>query len=159
MRILVLADTHIPVASSDIPPQIYKCIEGVDLILHAGDIAEKAFFEKLSSFKEIKAVKGNMDTDALMGILPAKRVINIGKFKIGLIHGWGNSANLLHCLRNEFENVDSIVFGHTHSSVNFVKDGVLFFNPGSPTDKIFATANSYGILEINESIKGEIITL
>ena len=55
--------------------------------------------------------------------------------------------------------MDVIVFGHSHSPVNELRDGILFFNPGSPTDKIFAKYNSYGILTINKEIKGEIIRL
>ena len=62
-------------------------------------------------------------------------------------------------LKKEFGKVDVIVFGHTHSSQNEIKNGVLFFNPGSVTDKVFAKENSYGILEINSSIKGRIVKL
>jgi len=63
-------------------------------------------------------------------------------------------------VKAEFANVDAIVFGHSHIAVNIVKDGVLFFNPGSPTDKIFSTANTYGILEVSDKkIEGMIFTI
>ena len=55
--------------------------------------------------------------------------------------------------------MDAIVFGHSHSPINEVHDGILFFNPGTPTDKVFATFNSFGILEVNDKIKGRILRL
>jgi hypothetical protein len=60
----------------------------------------------------------------------------------------------------EKDKVDIIVFGHSHNPVNETRDGILYFNPGSPTDKMFSPYNSYGIIEINEnSVEGKIIKL
>ena len=47
MRILVISDTHIPRAAQDLPDVIYKEIETADMIVHAGDFAEKYLFDKL----------------------------------------------------------------------------------------------------------------
>jgi predicted phosphodiesterase len=59
------------------------------------------------------------------------------------------------------DNVDCVVFGHSHQIYNQTPaDGVLMFNPGSPTDTIFAHFKSFGILETSpEGVKGEIIRL
>lgn len=160
MRILVISDTHIPRSAHDLPEAIYKEIENVDMIVHAGDIVEKDLLEKLQSLRETKAVYGNMDSSALQHIIKDKEVFQAGSFKIGLIHGYGAPANLIDTVAGEFKGVDAIIFGHSHEAVNMVKDGVLFFNPGSPTDKIFAKANSYGILEImDKKIEGKIIKI
>lgn len=160
MRILVLSDTHIPRVAHDMPEQIYNEIKNVDMILHAGDFVEKSLWEKLVSLKETKAVYGNMDSQALRAILRPKDIVEIGKMKIGLIHGYGAPRDLLETVRHEFSGVDAIVFGHSHSALNVTKDGVLFFNPGSPTDTIFATTNSYGILDVTDrDIKGTIVKL
>jgi len=51
------------------------------------------------------------------------------------------------------------VYGHTHRAANEVRDGILFFNPGSATDKRFASRNTIGILEVGEKINGKIIEL
>jgi len=161
MRILVLSDTHMPRTAHDLPERIYAEIQNVDMIFHAGDFVEKELLDKLKSLKEIKAVTGNMDSRVLYGILNAKEVIPIGRFKIGLIHGYGAPRDIVETVRGEFGTaVDAIVFGHSHSPMNMVKDGILFFNPGSPTDKIFAAYNSYGILEVTDKkIEGKIIRL
>ena len=89
-----------------------------------------------------------------------KEVFNVGRVKVGLIHGYGAPANLVETVRGEFKDVDAIIFGHSHSALNIVKDGILFFNPGSPTDKIFAQTNTYGILEVTgKKIEGKIVRI
>jgi hypothetical protein len=99
-----------------------------------------------------------MDSSAVRKRLKEKEIIAAGKFKIGLIHGYGAPKDLLQTVKGEFKNVDAIVFGHSHAAVNIKKDGMLYFNPGSPTDTIFAKANTYGILEVTEKgIEGTIV--
>ena len=160
MRILVISDTHIPRAAHDIPPAIYKEIENVDMIVHAGDFVERELYEKLKTVRPLKAVCGNMDASDLRHILNEKEIFEAGNFTVGLIHGYGAPANLMETVRSEFAEVNAIIFGHSHSPVNVVKDGVLFFNPGSPTDKVFARTNSYGIIEVSEEkIEGKIIQI
>jgi hypothetical protein len=158
MKIIVISDTHIPRAAVDLPKSLYDAIAGADLILHAGDFVEIELLERLRSLKTTIGVSGNMDSKSLRDILNQKEVVSAGKFKIGLIHGYGAPDALMRMVRAEFGKVDAIVFGHSHVPMNTVEKGVLFFNPGSPTDKVFSPYNSYGVLTVTESgIKGEII--
>ena len=160
MKIGVLSDTHIPVAAYELPKNLIEALKGVDLILHAGDLIEYSVIKSLNKIAKTEAVCGNMDSLELRKILPQKKVIQAGKFSIGLIHGYGPAFNLINRLKDEFsEHLDVIVFGHSHLPANKLIDGVLYFNPGSPTDKLFAKNNSYGILTINNEIKGEVIKL
>ncbi len=160
MKILVLSDTHIPRAAADLPKAIYDAIEGVDLILHAGDFVELQTLEELRRMKETIGVFGNMDSKALREVLKPKEIINAGAFKIGLVHGYGPPGELTKAVRAEFGKVDAIVFGHAHKPINIIEGGVLLFNPGSPTDKVFSPYNSYGILDVTASgIKAEIVKL
>jgi putative phosphoesterase len=68
------------------------------------------------------------------------------------MHGYGDPRNLIELLKKEFSNPrpDIIVFGHSHMPMNECIEGVLFFNPGSPTDTAFAPYKSYGIIEIKD---------
>lgn len=160
MRILVLSDTHIPRVAAELPEKIYEEIADADMILHAGDFVEKELLDKLAVLKEIRAVHGNMDEAGLMTRLKQKEVIEIGNFRIGLMHGYGAPRDLPDTVGREFANVDAIVFGHSHSPMNEVRRGILFFNPGSPTDTMFAKIRSYGILEVSDKgIVGRIIEL
>lgn len=161
MRIGVISDTHIPKMAKDIPKAVYNGFKNVDLILHAGDFVEADFLKKLKDFKKTIGVYGNLDSGEVTNILKAKEIIEVGGFRIGLIHGWGAPEGLTERIRMEFkdEKIDCIVFGHSHSPFNETKNGILFFNPGSPTDKIFAPYNSYGSLEITDKIVGKITKL
>jgi len=137
-----------------------KHFKGVDRILHAGDLVEPEVIEALEEVAPVDAVKGNMDHGDLATQLPAKKVLTLEGKRIGLIHGWGAPGGIVDRIRREFDVVDAIVFGHTHCPMNIVLDGVLFFNPGSPTDKRFSPYNAIGILNVDEKgITGEIIRL
>ena len=160
MKILVLSDTHIPRTAQDLPQAVYDRIPDVDMILHAGDFVEKEVLDKLSALRETKAVYGNMDSAQLRAVLNPKEIVEVEGCRIGLIHGYGATANIVDTVRKEFTDVDAVVFGHSHNAVNVTKSGVLFFNPGSPTDTIFAPFNSYGILEVSgKKITAELIKI
>ncbi len=160
MRIAVLSDTHIPVTADDLPKAVYDGIKGVDLILHAGDLVELEVVDRLSAIAPVKAVCGNMDNASACSKLPKKEIIKVGSVTIGLIHGWGASVDLPERLSKEFSGVDAIIFGHSHNPLNEKRNGILFFNPGSPTDKVFAPYNSYGMLEIKaKDIRARIVRI
>lgn len=161
MKIGVISDTHMAE-----PKQGLRFMESLrtrffsaaDMILHAGDIVEP---EILCAFFDIPvhAVRGNMDYP--LPDLPVKRVLRIGGFRIGLIHGWGAPAGLERRLFREFadEPLDCLVYGHSHMPVCHRREGVLFFNPGSPTQNRQAPWPSVGMLELSASIGGRIIRL
>ena len=109
----------------------------------------------------VVAVYGNMDSEKIKTTLPEKEIISICGKKIGITHGCGSPSGLIDLLTKLFknDNLDVIIFGHSHSPINEKRGNILFFNPGSPTDKMFAPYNSYGILEINDEVKGTIIKL
>jgi len=162
MKIGVIADTHIPDRAKDIPQQILEAFKGVDMIIHTGDLVDPSVLDKLKTVcKQVKAVWGNMDPYEVRKGLPEKEIIPIGKYKIGVTHGYGPANKLINLMAEIFkdEGVNIIIFGHSHSAVNEKKDGILYFNPGSPTDKIFALHNSYGIIEINDKINAKIIKI
>lgn len=158
-RIGVISDTHIPKAAPDLPKKVCKAFQNVDMILHAGDFVEIGVLKKLQKIAPTRAVYGNMDMHDVKAALPQKDIITVDGLKIGLIHGYGPPARLIDTVSKEFQKVDAIVFGHSHLSVNEKVKNTLFFNPGSPTDKIFAAYNSFGILEIEKEITGNIIRL
>ncbi|MBC7326567.1 metallophosphoesterase family protein [bacterium] len=161
MKIGVISDTHIPTRADQLPEAVFQHFKGVDLILHAGDIEDILVLYDLQEIAPVKAVAGNMDPYEVKEELPMKRIIKVGSVSIGLIHGWGDPKGLPLRVLEAFmgENVQCIVFGHSHQPFNEERQGILLFNPGSPTDKIFAPYNSIGILYIGKEIKGEIIKI
>ncbi|MDD5155936.1 MAG: metallophosphoesterase [Candidatus Omnitrophica bacterium] len=162
MRIGVLSDTHIPERAKSIPQKILEDFKTVDMVLHAGDLVTPEVLEELHGVcKEVHAVWGNMDPQEVRSILPQKEIIKAGRYRIGLTHGYGNPAYLIDNLKHEFknDNVDLIVFGHSHTPFNEKKDDAWYFNPGSATDDIFASYKSYGIIELGDKIQTRIVKI
>jgi uncharacterized protein len=162
MRIGVISDTHADEQHYELPKKVLEDFKRTDMIIHAGDITNAKILLKLRSLSpNLKAVYGNMDSQEISRGLAAKEIFNVGKFKIGLTHGSGSPAQLIGYLENEFkkDKLDMIIFGHSHQAFNKIINGVIFFNPGSATDKIFAKRNTYGIIEINDTIKAEIVEI
>lgn len=158
VKIGVLSDTHISGMDENLKRNIDRHFGDVDLIFHAGDLIDLAILDFFGE-KDVRAVFGNMDNQRVKEVLPEQLLMEIGGFKIGLIHGWGSPEGLERKLAQRLGPLDCIVFGHTHSPVNRVINGIYFFNPGSAMDKRFARDKSIGILEIGQDIRGRIITL
>jgi len=158
MKIGVLSDTHLREPGPDFKNMIETHFKGVDKILHAGDFVDWSVAEYLSGQKELIAVCGNMDSSDVRRAFPQKRIIELGRFQVGLIHGGGSPFGIESRVRDEFEEVDAIVYGHSHTPANHQVKDILFFNPGSPT-RSFIHRATLGILHIGEKIEGEIIKI
>lgn len=146
MKIGVVADTH----SHEIPLQLIKDFEKVDLIIHGGDFCSIKDLDIFKRIGEVKAVYGNMDDQALVKKLPQRLIFDVEGLKIGVIHGCGSAQKNLEYVQEQFkkEKVDIVIFGHSHMPVEKIIDGVLYLNPGSPTDTILTPYRSYMLLEI-----------
>ena len=151
MKIGVISDTH-ATSFAQLPNQILHTLVGVDLIIHTGDFVARDILDGLKRLGEVKAVQGNMDSAELKHILPEKELLEIEGTRIGITHGWGAPYGIDERVGQMFDNVDIIVYGHSHHSQNEVKNGILFFNPGQ-------AKNSFGILTIDQEVRGEIINL
>jgi len=162
MKIGVISDTHIPDRAETIPAKVLEDFKTVDMIIHAGDLVDLKVIEELKKVcANVKAVRGNMDPPEVTDRFPEKEIITAGNYKIGVMHGSGAPVHLVDFLTRAFkdDDVDIIIFGHSHSGFNEKKGNILFFNPGSSTDKAFAPYNSYGIIELNDKIEARIIKL
>lgn len=162
MKIGVIADTHIPERVKEIPQQILDAFKQVDMVIHAGDLVDLSVLAELKTVcKNVKAVWGNMDPEEVRKKLNSKEIIRIGNHNVGITHGYGHPSKLITLVTEIFkqDNVDLIIFGHSHYPINERHEKILYFNPGSATDTIFAPYNSYGIIEINDSIEARIIKI
>ncbi|MCX8118728.1 MAG: metallophosphatase family protein [Desulfobacterota bacterium] len=158
MKIGVLSDTHLREPTKEFRRVVEQTFRDADRIFHLGDFVDWTIAEYLSNLKELVAVCGNMDPFPIQQAFPQKRVVEIGGFRIGLIHGGGAPFGIEKRIRKEFESVEAIVYGHTHTPANHNDGGVLFFNPGSPTRSFWHKA-TIGILHITDKIEGEIVSL
>lgn len=154
IRIGVLSDTHMTGYDPAFAKKARHHFAGVDIILHAGDLTSILVLDALEA-PQVLAVCGNMDGPEVAVNLPSKRVIEVGAFKIGLIHGFGAPNGLAGRVAREFEEVDAVVFGHSHSPTNLKNNGILLFNPGSVA-KGFRGSGTAGMLEVDYKITGRI---
>lgn len=158
VRVGVLSDTHLSRVSADLGDILERHFSRTDMILHAGDYVSAEVVRFLSK-KAFTGVHGNMDSQEIKETLPEKTVIEVGPWKVGLIHGWGPATGLEEKILIEFQDVDVIVYGHAHRAANHTKEGVLLFNPGTATGYSRSGLNSVGILEFGKTVKGEIIDI
>ncbi len=159
MRIGVLSDTHVPTATPALPAKVFEVFAGVDLIVHAGDIVQLSVLDELSAIAPVEAVSGNMDDVEAQTRLPRKKILTLGRFRAGLTHGKYKIDVQRQMIRQEFDDVDLIIYGHSHTPFWGREGGVFFLNPGSPTDTRYAPFNSVAILEVGDELKAEIIRL
>jgi putative phosphoesterase len=162
MKIGVLSDTHLPDSGDamafllDLAEEYF---EGVELILHAGDVVSADVLE-VFTWCPVHVVRGNMDPP-VAGV-PQKRVFEVEGVRIGMMHGWGPPEGIEARLLNEFRDsqLDCLVYGHSHLPSCHRRNGILLFNPGSATDRRSAAFHTVGLLTIEGGqIEGEIIRI
>lgn len=171
MKIGLVSDTHL--TSGKLPQAIIKAFQDVDLILHAGDLVAMDVLSLLEGIAPVTAVQGNMDLPGVRLNLPLKRVIGVEAHRIGLIHGHHvpNPNQVLaspvdleamhYYLLSEFrdEQVDCIVYGHTHEACIKTYGEVLIINPGSAIRGKGGHC-TVGLLTISrDQFQGEIVPL
>lgn len=158
----VLSDTHL-VRNSAAINLTQRLLRGpfqdVQAIFHAGDLVNDALdgcFGDLPFYP----VRGNMD--ASHPDLPIKRVVSLLNWRIGLIHGWGRPSEVAHNVLREFsaEDLDVLIFGHSHSPWLSRFGKTLLFNPGSATDhRGHARSCSVGLIRLGDEITAQHIFL
>jgi putative phosphoesterase len=159
LKVGVISDTHIRATAPSLPPAVFEIFKGVDLILHAGDLVELSVLDELSVIAPVEAVAGNMDGSEVHLKLPSKKIIPLGGYSVGLIHGKYKIDVQREMIMKEFKRVDLIVYGHSHAPFWGKVGGVYFLNPGSPTDKRYAPYNSVALLHVGDELKAEIIRI
>ena len=86
MLIGLISDTHIPDRRIKLPQKVLEIFEGVDLIIHAGDITTQEVLDSLNSIAPTMAVEGNNDRNS--GIdLNAMETLEVDDLKIVIVHG------------------------------------------------------------------------
>jgi len=159
MRIGVIADTHVR-RISELPSSLINELTRMDMVLHLGDFHSEDLVNDLKEISDFRGVAGNHDMH-IPG-LPEKDLVEVNGRRIGIIHGHGCvfPFGFKWGLMTQFEGkMDAILYGHTHSVRNTIEEGVLFFNPGSVCGRFPAMHRSYGILTVEEEVRGEVITI
>jgi putative phosphoesterase len=117
----VISDTH-----GLLRPEALAALEGVDRIVHAGDVGGMEILRALESLAPVTAVRGNMDWGSPAGELPATEVLEVGGVAIFVLHDLVDLD-----LSPEGAGFHVVVHGHTHLPEKRRDGDVLYLNPGS----------------------------
>lgn len=156
IKIVVMSDTHLTEATDEFKSLCSEFCDDSDMVIHLGDWEKVGILNYLERYP-LEAVSGNMDDYSIKQRLPARKVLKVGPFSLGIIHGWGSRGGIRQRIGQEFSGVDAVLFGHTHQPLIFQENGLLWFNPGSVFRGRGTYRKSIGVLKIRDKIEAEII--
>jgi putative phosphoesterase len=139
MKIGILSDTHGLLRS-----EALSALQGVEHILHAGDIGDALILDQLRLIAPVTAVRGNIDRSGPCAKLPASEILELHRVTLYMLH----DVHELD-LDPRAAGIQVVVSGHSHQPLIEWKRGVLYFNPGSVGPKRFSLPVSLGFLEVS----------
>ena len=146
----VISDTH-----GHLPHSVAEAFEGVDLIIHAGDIGEPEIIEALKKIAPTIAVRGNMDFGQWAHQLSIEKTIEINQTRLVVLH---DVFRLKQKPANAAPRV--VISGHTHRPLQEENRGVLYINPGSAGYPKFGQPATVALLHIKaQSPRAQIVEL
>lgn len=126
-RIGVVSDTH-----GLLRPEALVALEGVDRILHAGDISDPDHLDALARIAPVTAIRGNVDHGRWADSLPKTASFTIGGLRIYMIH----DRKELHG-DPTVNGWNVVVAGHSHKPSIVESGGTLWLNPGAAGPRRF----------------------
>jgi uncharacterized protein len=137
VRLLLIADTHIPKRARDLPAQVWDEVAKADVVLHAGDWVEPDLLDKLEGrAARLIACWGNNDGSALRARLPERADATLAGVRFTVVHETGAAAGREARMSRLYPDSDVLVFGHSHIPWDTTTStGLRLLNPGSPTDR------------------------
>ena len=148
MRLGVIADTH-----GLLRPEVFDLFEGVDHILHAGDIGPPELLTELEAIAPVTAVYGNTDGWELRDRLPRVAALELDGCRIVVTHGDQFAGPTPEKLHAAYPDAEIIVYGHTHRPLLATVDVVVtVMNPGGAGPRRFDLPPSVGIMELEPGI-------
>ena len=143
MRIGLISDTH-----GKLRPAVLEVFEGVDAIIHAGDIGGLDIITELTTLATVHAVHGNTDDFDIRAEYGEALRLDLGGVAFVVVHGHLLGSPTPARLRAEHPNCDVIIYGHTHVPLVDEQARPLVINPGAAGPARFNLKPSVAILEL-----------
>ena len=150
LRLLLLADTHLPGRARDLPDQVWAEVDRAEVVVHAGDWVAPTLLDelerRLAGHGQLVAVHGNNDGGELRRRLPEVARADVGGVPFAVVHETGpRQRREERCDADpRFAGAQVLVFGHSHIPWDTVTPrGMRLLNPGSPTDRRRQPACTY----------------
>ncbi|BBY81447.1 metallophosphoesterase [Mycolicibacterium pulveris] len=137
MRLLLIADTHVPKRARDLPERVWEAVSKADVVVHAGDWVDVSLLDTLEArAKRLVACWGNNDDAELRRRLPERADAHLGGLRFTVVHETGAATGREARMAKQYPYTDVLVFGHSHIPWDTTaKTGLRLLNPGSPTDR------------------------
>lgn len=149
-RLGVISDTH-----GLVRPEALRALEGVERILHLGDVGQPGVLSVLASLAPVTAVRGNVDRGEWADALPETEVVEIEAASLYLLHDLGTLD-----LDPAVAGFSGVLFGHSHRPGAEFRDDVLYLNPGSAGPRRFKLPLTVALLIVSgDRLDYEIIDL
>ena len=146
----VISDTHGRLLHS-----VAEAFDGVDLIIHAGDIGEPDILKSLDKIAPTIAVRGNMDFGQWAHQLAAEEIIEFNQILLVVLHDVFRLKP-----RPGMVAPHVVISGHTHRPLQEENQGVLYVNPGSAGYPKSGRPATVALLQINgQSLQAQIVEL
>jgi uncharacterized protein len=146
----VISDTH-----GLLRPAALEALRGSEHIIHAGDIGSPEIIPELRKIAPVTAIRGNVDVQMWAGEFQETEVVELSGKSFYVIH----DVNAID-LNPKVAGFATVIGGHSHKPKQEVKDGVLYFNPGSAGPRRFKLPISVGRITVTErGLTAEIVVL
>lgn len=141
MKIGIISDTH-----GLLRPEAVQALQGVDRILHAGDVGTSAVLEDLQAIAPVIAVRGNVDRGEFGDSLPVSATLTLLETKIHLLHIRQDLA-----VDPVAEGIRLVIFGHSHKPFFEEINGVIYLNPGAAGRRRFSLPITLALITLSPS--------
>lgn len=153
MLVGLISDTH-----GLLRPEVFPALEGVEMILHAGDVGGQDVLDELGAVAPVHAVFGNTDSPGDPS-LRARLALDIDGLSIHVSHGHEVGSPTPEKLLARY-TADILVFGHTHKPLVERSGGRIVVNPGAAGPRRFSLQPSVARLSVqNGHAEVEIVWL
>jgi uncharacterized protein len=149
MLIGVISDTH-----GLLRPEALAALRGVEHILHAGDVGNAAVLESLREIAPVTAIRGNVDVSGACAELPATDVVELSEKLFYLVHSVADLD-----IDPAVAGVTMVVSGHSHKPSVAMRDGVIYFNPGSAGPRRFSLPVTVGFVTVEDGVEASVMEL
>ncbi len=158
VRLLLIADTHVPHRAHDLPAEVWAEVDRADVVVHAGDWVDVALLDTLlARAARLLACWGNNDGPELRARLPEVATAVLDSLRVSVVHDTGPSTGREARAAAVHPGADLLVFGHSHIPWDTVAPGGLrLLNPGSPTDRRRQPACTYLTAQVRDGALADV---
>ncbi len=159
VRLLLMADTHVPNRARQLPASLWSAVEAADVVVHAGDWVQPDLLDELERrASRVVGVFGNNDGQELRRRLPEVARLTLGGVRFAVVHETGAARGREERCARTYPDADVLVFGHSHIPWDSTATtGLRLLNPGSPTDRRRQPWCTYMTAAVSDGAVGDVV--